>query len=352
MNRIDLQGQVAVVTGGAQGLGLAFARRMIASGARVSLWDMNQAGLDAAVGELGDAARAVVVDITDAEAVLAAHARTESEIGGVSVLVNSAGIAGPNHTLDEYPLDAWRRVIDINLNGTFHVNRAVVPAIKARNYGRIVNIASIAGKEGNPNASAYSASKAGVIGLTKSLGKELAGYDIAVNCITPAAARTPIFDQMKQEHIDYMLSKIPRAVPGSRRGGKHGRLAGLEGKQFYHRVGLRSLRRPRHLLTLKDVGYGAATLWQGGSEKPGLVDADGKLRDLSGYVRDLSGSSLAPDALKKLAKFDPASLPAMRGNPRLGPRVAGAGKFICIGLNFAITRPSLAWRRRRNLLFS
>ncbi|WP_027059560.1 SDR family NAD(P)-dependent oxidoreductase [Mesorhizobium loti] len=211
MNRIDLEGQAAVVTGGAQGLGLAFARRMIASGAKVSLWDMNQAGLDAAVAQLGEAASAVVVDITDAEAVLAAHARTEKETGAVSILVNSAGIAGPNHTLDEYPLDAWRRVIDINLNGTFHVNRAVVPAMKARNYGRIVNIASIAGKEGNPNASAYSASKAGVIGLTKSLGKELAGYDIAVNCITPAAARTPIFDQMKQEHIDYMLSKIPRA---------------------------------------------------------------------------------------------------------------------------------------------
>ena len=211
MNKIDLEGQAAVVTGGAQGLGLAFARRMIASGAKVSLWDMNKAQLDIAVAELGDAAKAVVVDITDAEAVIAAHARTEQESGAVSILVNSAGIAGPNHTLDEYPLDAWRRVIDINLNGTFHVNRAVVPAMKARKYGRIVNVASIAGKEGNPNASAYSASKAGVIGLTKSLGKELAGYDIAVNCITPAAARTPIFDQMKQEHIDYMLSKIPRA---------------------------------------------------------------------------------------------------------------------------------------------
>ena len=211
MNKIDLEGQVAVVTGGAQGLGLAFARRMVASGARVSLWDMNEAGLEVAVAGLGDAARGVLVDITDAEAVLAAHARTENESGAVSILVNSAGIAGPNHTLDEYPLDAWRRVIDINLNGTFHVNRAVVPAMKARNYGRIVNIASIAGKEGNPNASAYSASKAGVIGLTKSLGKELAGYDIAVNCITPAAARTPIFDQLKQEHIDYMLAKIPRA---------------------------------------------------------------------------------------------------------------------------------------------
>lgn len=211
MNRIDLEGQVAVVTGGAQGLGFAFAKRIIASGARVSLWDVNEAQLGAAVAELGDQAKAVVVDITDAEAVLNAHARAEDQSGPVSILVNSAGIAGPNHTLEDYPLDAWRRVIDINLHGTFHVNRAVVPGMKARNYGRIVNVASIAGKEGNPNASAYSASKAAVIGLTKSLGKELAGFDIAVNCITPAAARTPIFAQMKQEHIDYMLSRIPRA---------------------------------------------------------------------------------------------------------------------------------------------
>ncbi|MDQ6433862.1 SDR family NAD(P)-dependent oxidoreductase [Mesorhizobium sp. LHD-90] len=211
MNRIDLEGQVAVVTGGAQGLGFAFAKRIVASGAKVSLWDVNEAQLNAAAAELGDAARAVVVDITDPDAVVAAHAHTEGESGPVSILVNSAGVAGPNHTLDDYPIDAWRRVIDINLNGTFFVNRAVVPAMKARNYGRIVNIASIAGKEGNPNASAYSASKAAVIGLTKSLGKELAGYDIAVNCVTPAAARTPIFDQLKQEHIDYMLSKIPRA---------------------------------------------------------------------------------------------------------------------------------------------
>ena len=211
MNRIDLDGQVAVITGGAQGLGLAFSKRIQASGSRVSLWDVNGERLEAARKELGGKVATVVVDITDAEAVLAAHAETESVLGSVSILVNSAGIAGPNHTLDAYPLEDWRRVIDINLHGTFHVNRAVVPSMKARNYGRIVNVASIAGKEGNPNASAYSASKAAVIGMTKSLGKELAGLDIAVNCITPAAARTPIFDQMSQEHIGYMLSKIPRA---------------------------------------------------------------------------------------------------------------------------------------------
>ncbi|WP_442581684.1 SDR family NAD(P)-dependent oxidoreductase [Mesorhizobium sp. ASY16-5R] len=211
MNQIDLAGQVAVVTGGAQGLGFAIAKRIVASGARVSLWDMDARLLDAAVAELGEAARSVAVDITDPAAIVEAHARTEAELGAVSILVNSAGVAGANHTLDEYPLDEWRRVVDINLNGTFYVNRAVVPSMKARSYGRIVNIASIAGKEGNPNASAYSASKAGVIGLTKSLGKELAGLNIAVNCITPAAARTRIFDQITQQHIDYMLSKIPRA---------------------------------------------------------------------------------------------------------------------------------------------
>lgn len=210
MNSIDLNGQAAVVTGGAQGLGLAFARRILASGARVSLWDVNAEQLETARKELGEGVGTLVVDITDADAVVAAHGETEARLGPVSIVVNSAGIAGPNHTLDTYPLDDWRRVIDINLHGTFHVNRAVVPSMKAQSYGRIVNIASIAGKEGNPNASAYSASKAAVIGLTKSLGKELAGHDIAVNCVTPAAARTPIFDQMSQEHIDYMLSKIPR----------------------------------------------------------------------------------------------------------------------------------------------
>lgn len=211
MNRIDLEGQVAVVTGGAQGLGLAFAERLLASGAKVSLWDINAEQLETARKTLDGTANTAVVDIVDADAAVKAHAETEAALGPVSILINSAGIAGPNHTLDTYPLEDWKRVIDINLHGTFHVNRAVVPAMKARNYGRIVNIASIAGKEGNPNASAYSASKAAVIGLTKSLGKELAGFDIAVNCVTPAAARTPIFDQMSQQHIDYMLAKIPRA---------------------------------------------------------------------------------------------------------------------------------------------
>jgi 2-dehydro-3-deoxy-L-rhamnonate dehydrogenase (NAD+) len=210
MNSIDLAGRTAVVTGGAQGLGLAIARRIAASGGKASLWDMDAGQLQAAKAELGPAASTVVVDITDYAAVEAALAETEKAAGPVSILVNSAGIAGPNFPVDAYPLEDWHRVIDINLNGTFHVNRAVVPGMKARNYGRIVNIASIAGKEGNPNAGAYSASKAAVIGLTKSLGKELAGYDIAVNCVTPAAARTRIFDQMSQEHIGYMLSKIPR----------------------------------------------------------------------------------------------------------------------------------------------
>ncbi len=211
MNRIDLDGQSAIVTGGAQGLGFAMAQRIAQSGAKVSLWDMNEERLAAAAAEIGAAASTVRVDIVDAEAVEAALAQAEAAIGPVSILVNSAGIAGPNHNLEDYPVADWRRVIDINLNGTFHVNRVVVPGMRARNYGRIVNIASIAGKEGNPTASAYSASKAGVIALTKSLGKELAGFDIAVNCITPAAARTPIFDQITQKHIDYMLSKIPRA---------------------------------------------------------------------------------------------------------------------------------------------
>lgn len=210
MNQIDLTGQTAVVTGGAQGLGFAIAGRMVRSGARVVLWDVATAELQKAVIQLGDMARGIKVDITDVGQVVDAVAWSEAAMGPVSILVNSAGIAGPNHTLDAYPVDEWRRVIDINLNGAFYVNRAVVPGMKERGYGRIVNIASIAGKEGNPNASAYSASKAGVIAMTKSLGKELAGQDIAVNAITPAAARTRIFDQMKQEHIDYMLSKIPR----------------------------------------------------------------------------------------------------------------------------------------------
>jgi len=210
MNKIDLDGQVAVITGGGQGLGLAIARRLVASGAKVSLWDVNADVLAAAKAELGAAASTSIVNIADYDAVAAATAAVEAALGRIDILVNSAGIAGKNAPLDEYDLAEWRRVIDIDLNGTFYVNRAIVPGMKARNYGRIVNIASIAGKEGNPNASAYAAAKAGVIGMTKALGKELAKYDIAVNAITPATAKTRILDELKPEFIDYMLSRIPR----------------------------------------------------------------------------------------------------------------------------------------------
>lgn len=209
MNKIDLEGQVAVVTGGAQGIGFAVARRLIASGAVVSLWDREADLLASAKAELG-AASVRVVDIVDYGAVEAATAATEVAHGRIDILVHSAGIAGKNAPLDEYELDEWRRVIDVDLNGAFHVNRAILPGMKARNYGRIVNIASIAAKEGNPNAAAYAAAKAGVIGMTKAVGKEVAKYDIAINAITPATAKTRILDELKPEFIDYMLSRIPR----------------------------------------------------------------------------------------------------------------------------------------------
>lgn len=203
---MELEGQVAVVTGGAQGIGLAVVRRLAAAGARVASWDRSAEQPDAtAAGAL-----ATTCDITDYASVEAALARCIEASGHPSIVVNSAGIAGPNVPVADYPLDDWNRILAVNLTGTFHVNRAVVPGMIAAGYGRILNIASVAGKEGNPNASAYSASKAGVIALTKSLGKELAAHDIAVNCVTPAAARTAIFDQMSEEHIAYMLSKIPR----------------------------------------------------------------------------------------------------------------------------------------------
>lgn len=212
MNKIDLNGQVAIVTGGAQGIGLAVAERLLKSGAKTAIWDQDGELAKQAASELdaGDNVIALQIDVADPEGIDAGIAETEAKLGGVSIAVNSAGVAGMNATVDKYPVDEWRRVIEINLNGTFYMNRAVAPGMIERGYGRIVNIASVAGKEGNPTASAYSASKAGVIALTKSLGKELAGHDIAVNCVTPAAARTRIFDQITQEHIDYMLSKIPR----------------------------------------------------------------------------------------------------------------------------------------------
>ena len=210
MNQIDLNGHVAIVTGGAQGIGQAVVERFVASGATVEIWDVDGDLAGETAAAIGGQAHPRAVDVTDAESVMQAAKAVEAAHGPIDILVTSAGIAGPNKKLAEYPLDAWERIMKINLDGTFHCLRAVVPSMVAQGYGRIVTIASIAGKEGNPNAGPYSASKAAVIALTKSLAKEVAGQDIAVNCITPAAARTRIFDQMSQEHIDFMLSKIPR----------------------------------------------------------------------------------------------------------------------------------------------
>ena len=212
MNAIDLQGRNAVVTGGAQGIGRAIAERLLDSGAVVALWDRDAALLAETARELASRGEAgtAVVDVTDAGAVAAAFASTVERHGAVDVMVNNAGIAGPTMPSWEYPLDEWRSVVDVDLNGVYYCCRAALPHMRERGYGRIVNVASIAGKEGNPNAAAYSAAKAGVIALTKSLAKETADRNIAVNCITPAAAKTRIFDQISQAHIDYMLSKIPR----------------------------------------------------------------------------------------------------------------------------------------------
>ena len=203
-------GKRAVVTGGASGIGLAVADRLRSEGAKVCIWDRDGASERRSAASGGEPMESIQLDITDVAAVDAAAKRTHELLGGIDILVCSAGVAGANATTWTYSVEEWKKVFDINVNGLFYCNRAVVPTMLEQNYGRIVNIASIAGKEGNPNASAYSASKAAVIALTKSLGKELAGHDIAVNAVTPAAARTRIFDQMTQEHIDFMLSKIPR----------------------------------------------------------------------------------------------------------------------------------------------
>ena len=202
-------GQVAVVTGGVSGIGFAVASRLVAEGARLAVWDVNAAALADMSARLGSQVHTVALDLTDADAVQAAAASTVAALGRLDVLVASAGITGPNATTWDYPVDDWKRVMDVNINGVFYSDRAVVPHMLANDYGRIVNIASVAGKEGNPNASAYSTSKAAVIGLTKSLGKELAKTGVRVNCVTPAAVRTPIFEQMSQQHIDFMLSKLP-----------------------------------------------------------------------------------------------------------------------------------------------
>ena len=212
MNRIDLNHRYAVVTGAAQGIGLSIARRLLASGATISMWDRDASQLALAAEEMGKSKMVSheIVDVSEPESVAAAASATIQKHSKIDILVANAGIAGPNHKSWEYPIDAWKQIIDINLTGIFLCCRAIVPYMLQQNYGRIVNVASIAGKEGNANASAYSASKAGVIAFTKSLGKETAGQNISVNCITPAAARTRIFEQITQEHIDFMLSRIPR----------------------------------------------------------------------------------------------------------------------------------------------
>lgn len=217
MNKIDLNEKRAVVTGGARGMGLAFASRFLQSGATVTLWDIDKGNLDQAVKALTPLGQAYArrVDVADYADVESAATEAAEQMGGIDILINAAGIAGVNVLLEEYPLDVWNKVIDINLNGIFHTCRTVVPYMRKGDYGRIVNIASMAGKDGNPNASAYSVSKAGVIGLTKSLGKELAGTGIRVNVVCPAVIKTDMLKDVTQAQIDYMVSKIPMGRMGT-----------------------------------------------------------------------------------------------------------------------------------------
>jgi len=209
MNQLDMKGRHAVITGGATGLGYAIAQRMLASGASVTLWDRDTQALGKACAELGSQAHGVAVDVAEHASVVAAVRQTLVQSSAIDALVNCAGITGPNTKVWSYPVADWQQVMQVNLNGLFYCCREITPHMRERNYGRIVNIASVAGKDGNPNASAYSASKAAVMALTKSLGKELADTGIRVNCVTPAAVKTAIFDQMTPEHIAFMLSKIP-----------------------------------------------------------------------------------------------------------------------------------------------
>ena len=211
MNKYNFSKRIAIITGGAQGFGLAITKRIIQSGGKVIVWDIDKEAIEKAKKEINsDNFNFRMVDVTNFDIVKSSIKELEEQFGKIDIFVNNAGITGMNAKVWDYPIDEWKKVIELNLNSTFYCCKAIVPHMVKNNYGRIVNIASIAGKEGNPNASAYSTSKAGVIGLTKSLGKELADKNIAVNCVTPAAAKTRIFDQMTDEHINYMLSKIPR----------------------------------------------------------------------------------------------------------------------------------------------
>ena len=210
MNNYDLKGKIALITGGAQGIGLAVAKRVYESGAHVIICDIDDEFGQAAVAMMPDRSSFENFDVTKPKKVESALEKTYAKYGSIDILVNSAGIAGPNSKVVDYDFKDWKQILEINLDGTFNMCKSALPYMVTNNYGRIVNIASIAGKEGNPNAAPYSTSKAGVIALTKSIGKEHADLNISVNCVTPAAAKTRIFDQMSQEHIDFMLSKIPR----------------------------------------------------------------------------------------------------------------------------------------------